>query len=75
MADKFKIDTLDNVNEEKLSMLAELFKTYGDVTRLNILFRLSDSCCCVTDLADSLYDSICHITSVKGIKASAPGMF
>jgi DNA-binding transcriptional ArsR family regulator len=54
MADKFKIDTLDNVNEEKLSMLAELFNTYGDVTRLNILFRLSDSCCCVTDLADSL---------------------
>ena len=54
MADTIRIDSLNNITEDKLSILAELFKTYGDVTRLRILFRLSESCCCVTDLADSL---------------------
>lgn len=39
---------------EKLSLLAELFKTYGDQTRLRILFRLYDGGSSVGDLADSL---------------------
>ena len=34
--------------------LADLFKAYGDVTRLRIMFRLSDGACYVTDLADDL---------------------
>ncbi|WP_051227064.1 ArsR/SmtB family transcription factor [Butyrivibrio sp. MC2013] len=41
-------------NNEKLEDLAELFKTYGDMTRLRILFALSGGEICVTDLAESL---------------------
>ena len=54
MADHFKIPQNINADDEKLMNLADLFKAYGDVTRLRIMFRLSDGACYVTDLADDL---------------------
>lgn len=42
------------INDDKLNMLSELFKTYGDVTRLKILFTLSEGESCVSDLARAL---------------------
>jgi len=37
--------------EEKLYDLAELFKVFGDTTRIKILYALSDSEMCVCDIA------------------------
>ncbi|SEQ43836.1 ArsR/SmtB family transcription factor [Butyrivibrio sp. TB] len=54
MAEHFKIPQSINADDEKLMNLADLFKAYGDVTRLRIMFRLSDGACYVTDLADDL---------------------
>lgn len=41
-------------NEEKLYDLAELFKTFGDSTRIRILFVLFEAEVCVCDLAQTL---------------------
>ena len=40
--------------EEKLGELAELFKTFGDVTRIRILYALFEEEICVCDLANLL---------------------
>ena len=40
--------------EEKLSDLAELFKVFGDLTRIRILYVLFESELCVCDLASAL---------------------
>ncbi len=40
--------------EEEISDLADLFKVFGDSTRLKILFALFDQAVCVGDLAQSL---------------------
>lgn len=40
--------------EEQLYDLAELFKVFGDSTRIRILFVLFESEVCVCDLADTL---------------------
>lgn len=40
--------------EEKLYDLAELFKVFGDSTRIRILFVLFESEVCVCDLAEAL---------------------
>lgn len=42
------------MDENKLYDLAELFKVFGDSTRLKILFALYDNKICVQDLADTL---------------------
>lgn len=41
-------------DEEKLYDLAELFKVFGDSTRIRILFVLFESEVCVCDLAEAL---------------------
>lgn len=41
-------------DEEKLYDLAELFKTFGDSTRIRILFVLFEAEVCVCDLAQTL---------------------
>ena len=41
-------------NEEKLYDLAELFKDFGDSTRIRILFVLSSAEVCVCDIAQAL---------------------
>ena len=45
---------MDNVNEDKLSDLAELFKVFGDTTRIRILYVLFESEMCVCDIAEIL---------------------
>ncbi len=40
--------------EEEISDLADLFKVFGDSTRLKILFALQEQEVCVSDLAQSL---------------------
>lgn len=39
-------------DEEMLYELAELFKTFGDTTRIKILYALMDSELCVCDIAE-----------------------
>lgn len=41
-------------SEEELSDMAELFKVFGDSTRIRILYLLSRSELCVCDIADIL---------------------
>ena len=41
-------------DEDKLYDLAELFKCFGDSTRIRILFALFESEMCVCDIADTL---------------------
>lgn len=41
--------------EDKLYDLAELFKTFGDSTRIRILFALFEAEICVCDLAETLH--------------------
>ena len=53
-------DLLEIVNaqmpeEEELYDLAELFKVFGDSTRIRILFVLFESEVCVCDLAEALH--------------------
>lgn len=53
-------DLLEAVNahmppEEKLYDLAELFKVFGDSTRIRILFVLFEAEVCVCDLAQALH--------------------
>lgn len=42
------------MSEEKIEDLAELFKVFGDSTRIRILFALFESEFCVCDLAATL---------------------
>lgn len=49
---KVKIDSVPT--EEELYDLAELFKVFGDSTRIRILFQLFDCEVNVTDLAEAL---------------------
>lgn len=42
------------VDDEVLYDLAELFKVFGDSTRIRILYAMFDSELCVSDLADCL---------------------
>lgn len=60
--DSFQIhdDLVDIVNktmpaEEELYDLAELFKVFGDSTRIRILFVLFEAEVCVCDLAETLH--------------------
>ena len=60
-------DRLDIVNsgmpeEEELYDLAELFKVFGDSTRIRILFVLFEAEVCVCDLADSICFNVSSTT-------------
>ena len=69
MTDKNGVERCDNVrvhgdivekvnkkmpDEEKLYDLSELFKVFGDSTRIKILYVLFESSMCVCDIADVL---------------------
>lgn len=67
-------------DEGELSDLAELFKVFGDVTRLRILFVLFKSELCVCDIAESLdmtQSAISHqlkvLKQIKLVKARREG--
>lgn len=42
------------INDDTLYALAELFKVFGDATRIRILYALSAKELCVQDIADAL---------------------
>ena len=69
-------DRLDIVNsgmpeEEELYDLAELFKVFGDSTRIRILFVLFEAEVCVCDLAETLhYDTVGDLTSASDFKSN-----
>jgi len=52
--DLLKKVTEEMPDEEKLYDLAELFKVFGDTTRIRILFVLFEEEVCVCDLAEAL---------------------
>lgn len=52
--DRLAIVTAHLPEEEKLYDLAELFKVFGDSTRIRILFVLFEADVCVCDLAEAL---------------------
>lgn len=53
-ADKVQYVNENMPSEDKLYDLAELFKAFGDSTRIRILFALFEADICVCDLAESL---------------------
>ncbi|MCR5609150.1 MAG: metalloregulator ArsR/SmtB family transcription factor [Lachnospiraceae bacterium] len=68
------------IHEEELYDLAELFKVFGDSTRIRILYTLMDNEMCVNDIAVSLnmtQSAISHQLRIlkqnKLVKASRDG--
>ena len=66
-------DRLDIVNsgmpeEEELYDLAELFKVFGDSTRIRILFVLFEAEVCVCDLAETLHMTQSAASDFKAIQ-------
>ena len=55
-------------DEVKLYDLAELFKIFGDSTRIRILFVLFEAEVCVCDLAGFEYETIGNLSSIKNFK-------
>ena len=53
-ADKVRYVNENMPSEDKLYDLAELFKAFGDSTRIRILFALFEADICVCDLAETL---------------------
>lgn len=53
-ADKVQLVSEQMPPEDRLYDLAELFKAFGDTTRIRILFALFEADVCVCDLAASL---------------------
>ncbi len=52
--DKIRMISEKMPDEDQLYDLAELFKVFGDSTRIRILFTLSQSDICVCDIAEAL---------------------
>ena len=55
--------------EENLYDAAELFKVFGDSTRIRILYLLLDGEKSVNEIADALQMTLCHIPSIAYLKA------
>ena len=56
--------------EEMLNDLAELYKIFGDSTRIKILYTLFDQARGVGEIA---YDGVCHFPSAADFEAGAFG--
>ncbi|MBR4530776.1 MAG: helix-turn-helix transcriptional regulator [Lachnospiraceae bacterium] len=52
--EKVRIVRASMPDEDEIADLAELFKVFGDSTRMRILFALFDTEICVCDLAEAL---------------------
>ena len=61
-ADRLKIVAEKLPPEEQIYDLAELFKLFGDSTRMRILFVLFESEVCVCDLAEALNMTVSAIS-------------
>ena len=66
--DLLKIVNDNMPNEDELYDLAELFKVFGDSTRIRILFVLFESEVCVCDLAETLADGHVRTIISQGIE-------
>ena len=56
-------------DEDELYDIAELFKVFGDSTRIRILYVLFESELCVCDLAETLHmNSVSSVLPVKDLK-------
>lgn len=47
-------DEIEQVDDNQLALLADLYKVFGDSTRIRILYVLSKQEMCVQDIADTL---------------------
>lgn len=47
-------DGMEQVDDNQLALLADLYKVFGDSTRIRILYVLSKQEMCVQDIADTL---------------------
>jgi DNA-binding transcriptional ArsR family regulator len=57
--------------EEKLYDLAELFKVFGDTTRVKIISALFEAEMCVCDIAELLHMTpVCHLSSTSCFASS-----
>ena len=61
-SDRLKLVAKKMPAEELLYDLAELFKIFGDSTRMRILFVLFESEVCVCDLAEALHMTVSAIS-------------
>ena len=68
-ADKVQFVNENMPSEDKLYDLAELFKAFGDSTRIRILFALFEADICVCDLAESLNMTQSASPGRKGLRA------
>ncbi len=70
-SDRLKLVVEKMPPEEHLYDLAELFKLFGDSTRMRILFVLFESEVCVCDLAEALHMTVSAIShQLKILKTS-----
>ncbi|MBQ1342218.1 MAG: helix-turn-helix transcriptional regulator [Erysipelotrichaceae bacterium] len=56
------VNKVNMIDEEELTDLAELFKVFGDSTRIKILYALYEQEMCVCDLAEVLNMTISAIS-------------
>ena len=61
--DRLKIVSDQMPEEEELYDLAELFKVFGDSTRIRILFVLFEAEVCVRSGRSTAHDAAGHLTS------------
>ena len=59
--------------ETELYDLAELFKVFGDSTRMRILFVLFEAEVCVRSCRGTEYDTVCNITSAQDSETEQTG--
>ena len=70
--DKIKQVSEHMPDEDELYDLAELFKIFGDSTRIRILYVLFESEVCVCDLAEMLHMNQSAVTEREGAVAKSP---
>ena len=72
--DLLKIVNETMPDENELYDLAELFKVFGDSTRIRILYVLFEAEVCVCWFSTgSQYDTVCNISSAKNIETEQVG--
>ena len=71
--DLLKIVNETMPEETELYDLAELFKVFGDSTRIRILFVLFEAEVCVRSCTGAEYDTVCNLTPAAYLKTEQVG--